>query len=344
MADETLENILSVSTTDETLEIISPEFQSMVDPINIYEVIKKSKYSDNQTDLYSENPIIGKHTVWDPLGTKVSRGEKLSPSNIPYDKFISIRLDGKNFSSVVPKLRSLCIFSSGYSLEFENIMKYLANFATKMFPDVLYVFTQSDEITIIIDTAPKNKDGEYMPNAAHEFSGRKDKLLSLASGIISTKFYEQIVLLIIKNNIGEPYQDIINIIESLPVITFDARIGMYSTLNDAFELVLWRAYDCSVNGLSQAIYNCTLPDSKQYTSRHRSDKINFLLENNLLPLTDHQAYGTLLQKQIIVCENINRKTGLVNVKNKTVYSLVQGSVINNIKNNQLPEIFRNTDL
>ena len=258
------------------------------------------------------------------------------------DKFISIRLDGKNFSTVVPKLRHLGIFSPGYSLEFENIMKDLAQFATKMFQGVLYVFTQSDEITIIIDTAPKNKDGEYMSDATHEFAGRKDKLLTLASGLISSEFTKQIIQLIIRNNIDTNSQNIQNIINSLPKITFDARIGMYSTLSDAFELVLWRAYDCSVNGLSQAIYHCKLPNSKQYASKHCGDKIKFLSENKIFPLTNHQAYGTLLQKQTELCEKINKKTEEVKYKNMSVFYLLPGPVINRIKSNQLPEIYTDT--
>ena len=92
----------------------------MTDTVDsIYEIINRSKYPNDVTDLYIHNPIIGKVSCWEPLGNKLSANEKIAIANIPSEKYFTIRLDGKNFSSVVPVLVRLGLFSSGYSIEFE---------------------------------------------------------------------------------------------------------------------------------------------------------------------------------------------------------------------------------
>ena len=35
---------------------------------------------------------------------------------------------------------------------------------------------------------------------------------------------------------------------------FDCRVGSYASWEEARALLLWRAYDCSVNGVSDAVY------------------------------------------------------------------------------------------
>ena len=35
---------------------------------------------------------------------------------------------------------------------------------------------------------------------------------------------------------------------------FDCRMGSYASWEEARALLMWRAYDCSVNGVSDAVY------------------------------------------------------------------------------------------
>src|SRR5689334_7065395 len=114
-------------------EIYPNENVENVEHTTIYEIIQRSKFPVEVTPLYISNPIIGKTACWEPLGTKISHNEKASSSIIASKKWISIRRDGKNFSSVVPKLVQLGILTEGYSVEFENIMKELANFSFQTF-------------------------------------------------------------------------------------------------------------------------------------------------------------------------------------------------------------------
>eukprot|EP00434_Breviolum_minutum_P016499 symbB.v1.2.014543.t1/scaffold1066.1/size140347/7 len=76
---------------------------------------------------------------------------------------------------------------------------------------------------------------------------------------------------------------------------FDCRLGSFSTMEEAMSLVLWRAADCGVNGVSDAVYKSKLPSAKSTTRLGTSDKLQWLAENGLLPLQPHQAcYGRTL--------------------------------------------------
>ena len=195
------------------------------------------------------------------------------------DEYISVRSDGKNFSTVIPILKRLGIFEQGYSIKFENIMVEIAN---KLFDCELinqygyieWIFTQSDEITCLIKIC-KQVDKAYFN--------------TLISSLISSMFLHKVIKLIEITNKSQ----ILDLIAKLPTIMFDCRTGRYSNLKESFELILWRSWDCSVNGLSQAVQNSGIEGAKKL-KLNSAEKILWLNSNNLLPLRDHQAYGTLL--------------------------------------------------
>lgn len=283
---------------------------------NIYEVIKRSKYpeAEKQVDGYIYSPIIGKESIWIPLGDKLNANEKKMMYQIPLDKYFTIRLDGKNFSTVIPKLKRMGILEEGYSFTFEHIMKEVSLSCTTFIRDVLYVFTQSDEITILVDKCKKDKNGNYI---AREYNGRKDKILSLTSSFVSSNF----VKLLIMKMISDGKSDLIS---SIPEITFDSRIGVYDSLKDAFELIIYRAYDCSVNGISSAIHLRSFPDKSVIQRLNSDSKLRWLSNNNLIStLTNHQLYGTLYKVNRL---DINRK----DIKKHKEIIKIDGPVINNV--------------
>jgi tRNA(His) 5'-end guanylyltransferase len=313
---------------------VSPVVAPVVD--SIYDIIARARISDDieieYNKLYTPNPIIGKASCWDPLGTKLSANEKVCPVIISSDKYFTIRADGKNFSTVVPALKSLGIFESGYSTSFENIMKTLAEKFTKKFQRVLYVFTQSDEITILIDKVHQVEGHDLQP---HEYSGRRDKLISLAASFATNVFNQEIFKLCCDKFTSNT--ELLNVISKLPTIIFDARIGTYDNFLSAFELILWRSYDCSVNGISQAIYFNKFEgfSQKELNLMNTTEKLNILKQHNMLPLSDHQAYGTLLKQTHIDANVTNQKTGVTSVVKKLHYNLVPGPVVRNLKLNRL---------
>lgn len=315
--------------------LVEPLLELRVSTDAIYDVIFRSNYPEELTLLYKNNPIIGKATCWNPLGDKISAIEKSCPDIISPDKYFTIRLDGKTFGSVVHALRSMGIFSKGYSVEFENIMITIARYAAEAFKGVLYVFTQSDELTILVDKirVPEGIVGTAQNGYVHEHGGRRDKLETLSSSKVATKFLKEVIKLgLVKEVLG------VNDIDRLPDISFDARIGTYDTLQEAFELILWRAYDCSVNGLSQAIYLCGIPGAKSNNTKNSNEKLRYLLENNLLPLSNHQAYGTIFRREYVDTKFINEKTKEEHIKRKRTYVQVSGPIIRNLKENLFPEV------
>lgn len=289
---------------------------------SIYDIIARSKYAEREYSGYLSNPVIGKVACWDPLGDKLSANEKACPHVIESDKYFTIRADGKNFSRVVPQLVSMSLFEPGYSFQFERIMKTIAFKLSTQFSRVLYVFTQSDEITIIIDkvTQPLNAKVEV-----HDYSGRRDKLISLVSSFISSMFTVELANLCVERNVS---------VAELPIIMFDARIGTYDCVSDAFELILWRAYDCSVNGVSQATYTKTFDGltRKQVSEMNTSQRLELLERYNMLPLPDHQSYGTLIARIIRPVTTCNQKTMKTTTVQKKYSEQIVGSVIRNIKN------------
>lgn len=288
----------------------------------LYDVIRNAKYPAVEFDGYINNPIIGKTSIWDPLGDKLGRIEQSCVSIIPADKYYTIRLDGKNFSNVIPSLQRLGLFSEGYSVEFETIMIKLAYLSSTMLPGVVDVFTQSDEITIICESA--NQDCK---NPSHHYSGRKNKLISLSAGEISAEFFRLLVDIVLDSDIVNKKETI----RAIPTIRFDARIGIFDSYEDALELILWRSYDCSVNGLSQSLYLTKPKGWKNVTQLNSGIKLKFLSENNMLPLSPHQAYGTYLKRRKETVTYLNTKTGKEVNKEKKIVRQIHGPLIKNIK-------------
>lgn len=87
---------------------------------------------------------------------------------------------------------------------------------------------------------------------------------------------------------------------------FDCRLGHYSSWEEARSLLLWRAYDCSVNGISDAVYQIKNSGNEIQNVDVRR-KLRWAADNGHLPLPRHQAYGTLLARVKRVREGFNPK-------------------------------------
>jgi len=291
-------------------------------PTNLWinDAIQEIPFGQDNTG-YIMNPKIGRK-IWNIVGDKVSSNEKCCPSNITGEKYITFRLDGKTFSGVTKRLKKLGVFSKGYSTEFATIMITVTKKLCDSFPRIIYAFTQSDEITLVMKCTTVI-DGKYEP---HVHDGRRDKLLTLAAGLASQCFDREVVKLIVSK--GLPL-DTINI---LPDMFFDCRMAQYDTLKDAFELVLWRAYDCSVNGVSSAVYMCGLDECKKISRTPTDTKLLYLYQNKMLPLDSHQAYGTLFHNKKEPTEVLNQMTKEIEIKEKWHITQINGPVIINVKN------------
>ena len=252
-------------------------------------------------------------TTWDNFGSIIVKQEHLL-QNIDTNTTWTIRLDGKNFSPLVKCLRRNGVFSEGYSHEFGNAMLETANVIMKTI-NSLCVFIQSDEMTFIVASTSIDQTVYY--------NGRIMKIASTIASLASQTFLRCIYKLAKNKNVELPENP----------ITFDARIGHWSSIEEAFTLLLWRSEDCSVNGISDAIHHAKA--GKIIKESHTNDKLQYLIDNNLYPLIPHQEYGTLLWVVKEPKNCLNQKTGETSIKT--------GRVIKSL-NTYLPYLFNQKNI
>ena len=130
----------------------------------------------------------------------------------------------------------------------------------------------------------------------HSNNGRVLKLCTLAATNVASLFNFRVSELIQLNP---------NLLAK-----FDCRLGQFDTLDEALSLILWRAYDCGVNGLSDACHQQRgiLPDAKQAVGLSTLKKLEYLQENKLLPLPPHQASGSFFVKVKKLRESVDPRT------------------------------------
>merc|ERR1711879_92623 len=85
-------------------------------------------------------------------------------------------------------------------------------------------------------------------------------------------------------------------------------------------------YDCSVNGVSDAVYQ-TPGSGQKIQSLGRQEKVAWLLEKGLLPLPTHQAYGTVLVRVKRIIEGYNPKLDTSVKSLRGTIEHVQGPVL-----------------
>jgi len=84
---------------------------------------------------------------------------------------------------------------------------------------------------------------------------------------------------------------------------FDCRVGNYDSEREATSVLLWRAYDCGVNGVSDAVHKAKDIDAKKVEITRRKatlldtgSKLKWLNAAGLLPLPAHQSKGSFYVK------------------------------------------------
>jgi len=107
---------------------------------------------------------------------------------------------------------------------------------------------------------------------------------------------------------------------------FDCRLAHYGTREEAMSLILWRAHDCGVNGISDAVHH--LPGtSKIIKAQGSREKLQYLCEKGLLPLPAHQACGTYFVRVKRVIQGFNPKTNQAVKSLRNIIESVPGHVL-----------------
>jgi tRNA(His) 5'-end guanylyltransferase len=134
-----------------------------------------------------------------------------------------------------------------------------------------------------------------------------------------------------------------NVLSTPITIEFDCRMAVWTSEREAFKLILWRAYDCGVNGVSDACHNQKgRPVMRKTGVTHNTliglstwSKLKWLEQVGLLPLPDHQAHGTLYRRVARKREAFNPKTSENVTVMRNVLERVPGSVINLVKSGEI---------
>ena len=158
-------------------------------------------------------------------------------------------------------------------------------------------------MTVLIPPTPVDDNtGIHDP---HMYNGRVQKLCSLAASTVSTIFNSEISKLLIKDSKFESGEMVIK-----PAI-FDCRVGSYQRREEATSLLLWRSYDCGINGVSDAVYKSKgrIDGAVTVMEESTDQKLIWLARHNLLPLAEHQRAGSYFVKSRKVKNATNRKTG-----------------------------------
>eukprot|EP00977_Amphora_coffeiformis_P028016 scaffold34682_cov243-Amphora_coffeaeformis.AAC.13 len=254
---------------------------------------------EKQRELHELAPFLPKER-WTELGDAVKQAERPLMAEIPGEKWISLRCDGTGFSKYLKTLRSMGVMDSGYSDAFATLMQDCCQGLLEKFNGTCG-FTQSDELTVLI--APQNVSERNGVQQSHPYNGRVQKLCSLAAATVTARF--NFGLLQICTKAGKPAP------EDGFLATFDCRVGVYDTKEEAVSLLLWRAYDSGVNGVSDAVHQQKgkgkpIKGIMKFTT---NDKLVWLYQQGLLPLPRHQREGSYYVKQKVVLHTTNRATG-----------------------------------
>ena len=185
------------------------------------------------------------------LGDRIKEFEKPSTDrHAPSAQPVIIRLDGKAFHTFTRGL------PRPYDTRLMELMQETMCALVKEFR-ALVGYTQSDEISIVL----------YNTNPATQlpFNGRYQKLESVAAGFASAYFTRRLPELI-----SERAQNI---------VVFDARAFSVPTLEDAYDVLLWRQRDCMRNAVSMSAQS--LFSTKELHGQHTNAMLDMLARKGI---------------------------------------------------------------
>jgi len=245
---------------------------------------------------------------WSRLGDELRRSET-SVHSVPGDRWMSLRLDGTGFSKLLRRFRKAGVFGDGYSPRFGEIMCECLVSCMEKFGAVIG-YSQSDEMTLLVPPRRVIRGVQEV----HMYSGRVVKLCTLAAAHVTALFNLRVLDIARGEGVAWSPKD-------LP--TFDCRLGSFASADAALSLVLWRAYDCGTNGVSDAVYH-TKGAGKEVNGANTLTKLRWLKGQGLLPLARHQAHGSLFAKVSRRHDGVNKATGESTTYSRGAVELVSG--------------------
>lgn len=209
---------------------------------------------------------------------EMRKGELFHSIKVVDNEYVVIRVDGRSFSALTEKH-----FSKPFDIGMHNIMTDVAKTLLVEF-DGIYVYTESDEISLLLD-----KDFNI-------FDREVEKLVSVSAGIASSKFS-------MKSGI---------------MGHFDSRIWVGATPSKVVDYFRWRKSDaerCSINSYAYWTLRSTgLSPSKassQLNNKTIDYKLQILADNQIdyQKVPEWQKHGTGMYWENYIKDGFNPKTG-----------------------------------
>jgi tRNA(His) 5'-end guanylyltransferase len=154
---------------------------------------------------------------FDDLEARMRPFEAANEHRVQPGLFIVVRLDGRGFTKLTKKDLEL---DRPYDLRFSDWMVTTAEHLMTAGLKVVYGYTQSDEISLLLD--PRDES----------FGRRVEKLVSVLAGEASAR---------------------LSLLASRPA-AFDCRLSTPSSAEDVADYFLWRAEDAARNALNSHCY------------------------------------------------------------------------------------------
>jgi tRNA(His) guanylyltransferase len=223
------------------------------------------------------------------LASRLKEYEHAYESNIEYDKYIVVRLDGHKFSGYTKK------YNKPFDKYLSEAMEYAMTSLVERFGAVTG-YTQSDEITLVFPPRFQDKFGEITNNQV--FAGRVQKMVSLMASYCSVRFNKSMVASFsdysgedkTKLKIGEAY--------------FDARVYGVPSAEEAYNSVMWRVRDAVKN--SKSMFAQAYCSHKSLLNKKTDEQLCFCKETTNEDwhlVEDRYKYGVLCKKELYIKSN-----------------------------------------
>lgn len=228
--------------------------------------------------IWARHAVDSEQKIPAVLGDRMKYYEKKFEHVVkPYESFV-VRLDGKNFSKHTKNLTKP--FDEGFA----KSMLLTAKDAFMEF-HAQTGFVMSDEITLVFSaTCTKEEFDNGTSRAAHPFGGRIEKLLTLMSGFVSTRFAYNFSQNVTVNN------------KNGPMYTFDARFFTFPQQHEYLNNIIWRSQDGYRNFVGMIARQYFTDEelhgmsTEQRVNKLKDEKVNIHVDYN-----NHCFYGWVIK-------------------------------------------------
>lgn len=219
---------------------------------------------------------------WKSIGDRITENEYNCPTMANNKQWIVIRIDINNMSKQRQWMIKNNKMSSGYCNKFSQSMKDTLEYLCIKF-NAKIGFTQSDEMTLVL-----NKTDDI--NFQHQFKGRRDKLITLIASSASVK---------------------LSMLVDFP-LQFDGRASFHDTYNSARQVIAWRKWDATRNGVSDAVYHLVTDNNRKSVIKMNTyDKLKYMYEHKLLEqVIPSQFSGFMFIRKTMTKQAVNLQTGV----------------------------------